>query len=299
MTVLALPRFALLACAALLAASAAAAQVALPAEGTVTLVGEQIEVDLDGAAEAAIGARLLTTRVVDIGGREVGVLTGVYRVVRVEWPRLRAIPDADASGDLPGADRGDRVALETPGDPSEIIIVSDPADARISWNGHLLGMTGDTLTVAPGPYSFTFERADYEPSTFDFEVPIGQIRQESISLDQAAGGDVLYNSAKAKFAACDFARARDLASEAISAGLSGEEQDEAFILFEAMRQIAPAAERARAQRAKESDVCDAGSALHLFVKAEAAGDGVTRNLACDDLRRALPDDPLVRQKCPG
>ena len=289
----------LLSCAAALVASAAAAQVQLPAEGTVTLVGEQIEVDLDGAAEAAIGARVLTTRTVDIGGREVGVLTGVYRVIRVTWPTLRESPDPDASGGLPGANRGDRVTLETPGDASELVIVSDPADARISWNGQLLGTTGDTLTLAPGPYTFTFERADYEPTTFDFEVPVGQIRQESVSLDQAAGGDVLFNSAKAKFSTCDFARARDLASEALSAGLSGADQDDAFILFEAMRQIAPVAERARAQRAKEEDVCAAGSALHLFVKAEASGDGVTRNLACDDLRRALPDDPLVRQKCPG
>ncbi len=288
----------LLFCTLLLGASASA-QVALPAQGTVTLVGEQIEVDLDGAAEAAIGARVLTTRIVDIGGREVGVLTGVYRVVRVDWPRLRATLDPGARGSFPGAGRGDRVALETPGDASEVVIVSDPADARIFWNGHLIGATGDTLTLAPGPYTFTFERADYEPSTFEFEVPVGQIRQETISLDQASGGDVLFASARAMFSECDFARSRDLASEAISAGLAGEDQDAAFALFEAMRQAAPLAERARAQRADEADVCAAGSAIHLFVKAEASGDGVTRNLACDDLRRALPDDPLVRQKCPG
>ena len=278
-------------------ATAPEAQVPLPSEGTVTLVGDQIEVDLEGAAEAALGARLLTMRTVDVGGREVGVLTGVYRVVRVEWPTIRAIPDPDADTGLPGAGRGDRAALETSGDPSELSIVSEPAGARIFWDGHLLGATGDTLTIAPGAYTFTFEKSDFEPTTFEFEVPVGQIRQESVSLDQAAGGGELYQSAQAKFGQCDFARARDLTSEAISSGLSGDLQNEAFVLYEAMRQAAPMAERARAQGASESAVCDAGSALHLYIKGEAAGDRTVIDLACADMKRALPDDPLVRQKC--
>lgn len=282
----------------LAASGPALAQVPLPAEGTVTRVGDPIEVDLEGAAEAAIGARVLTMRTVDVGGREVGVLTGVYRVIRVEWPVITASADPEASGGLPGADRGDRAALESPGDPSELAIVSDPAEARILWEGHTLGTTGDTLTIAPGDYTFTFEKSDYEPTTFDFSVPVGQIRQESVSLDQSAGGEALLEAARARFGQCEFERARDLASEAITAGLTGALQPDAFALFESMRQAAPVAERARAMGADADAICAAGSALHLFAKGEAAGNEATMDLACRDLREALPDDPFVRQKCP-
>lgn len=275
----------------------AVAQVPLPAEGEVVRLGEQIEVDLQGAADASIGARILTLRPVDVGGREVGVLTGVYRVIRVAWPSVRAVPDAVASAGLPGAARGDRAVVETEGEPSELAIVSDPAEARILWDGHLLGMTGDTLTIAPGAYSFMFEKAGYEPMAYDFDVPVGEIRQETVSLSPTVGGDALYQSALARFGQCDFAAARDLASEAISAGLSGDAQTRAFALYEAMRQATPMAERARLQGAPEASVCDAGSALHLFVKGQASGDAETQRLACEDLRRALPDDPLVRSTC--
>lgn len=278
-------------------AGAPCAQVALPTQGTVTQVGAVIEVDLEGAAEAPIGSRLLTMRTVDIGGREVGVLTGVYRVIRDEWPVVRAVPDTDAEADLPGASRGDRASLDSDGEASELVITSEPADARLLWDGELLGTTGDTLTIAPGTYAFSVEKSGFEPTSFEVDVPEGRIRTESVALGRTAGGSELLASAKAQFAACDFTRARDLSSEAISAGLSGSDQADAFALYEAMRRFAPAADRARRMGADESAVCDAGSAIHLFVKGEAAADETTMRLACEDMRRALPDDPLVRQTC--
>ena len=283
---------------AALLCAAAHAQVALPTQGVVTLVGETIEVDLEGAAEAPIGERLLTFRTVDIGGREVGVLTGVYRVVRDEWPVVRAIVDPDADVSLPGASRDDRVSLSGEQEASELVIQSDPEDARMTWDGHLLGATGDTLTIAPGTYGFTLEKSGFEPTSFDVEVPVGRITSESVALGKSAGGTELYDSAKAQFTACKFGRARDLVSEAIQAGLPGEDQNDAFAMFEAMRRVAPVADRARQQGAEERAICDAGSAMLLYVKAQATGDQTTMSLACTDMRRALPDDPLVRQTCP-
>lgn len=280
-----------------LASGAAAAQIPLPTEGEVIRVGEQIEVDLEGAAEAAIGSRILTMRPVDIGGRQVGVLTGVYRVIRIEWPNIRAVVDPERAVGLPGASRGDRAALESDGDPSELSITSEPEGARILWDGHLLGMTGDTLTVAPGAYTFAFEKADYEPAEYPFDVPVGQIRRESIVLDQGAGGDLLFESAKAKFGQCDFAAALALTTEAVQNGVGGDVLAEAFTMIKAMELAAPMAARARAQGAPEASVCDAGSAFHLWAKGERANDSETQDLACADLRRALPDDPLVRQTC--
>ncbi|MEL6616521.1 MAG: PEGA domain-containing protein [Bacteroidota bacterium] len=281
-----------------LASGVAVAQVPLPSEGEVIRVGEQIEVDLEGATEAAIGSRILTMRAVDVGGRQVGVLTGVYRVIRVEWPNVRAVLDPERADGLPGASRGDRATVESDGDPSELAIASQPEGARILWDGHLLGMTGDTLVVAPGDYTFAFEKSDYEPAEYPFDVPIGQIRGETVSLDQAAGGDLLYESAKAKFGQCDFEATRTLTSEAIQNGLSGEALSDAFAMMRAMELAAPMAARARAQGAPEASVCDAGSAFHLWAKGERADDPEMQSLACADLRRALPDDPLVRQTCP-
>lgn len=289
------PLLLVLACAAV--APIASAQVPLPTEGTVTVVGDVIEVDLEGAAEAPIGSRLLTMRTVAVGGREVGLLTGVYRVVRDDWPIVRAIPDPDAEPGLPGANRGDRASLDSEGDASELVITSEPADARLLWDGQFLASTGDTLTIAPGTYSFSVEKSGFEPTAFEVEVPVGRIRSESVALGQTAGGSEILNSARAQFAACDFARARDLASEAISVGLSGDDQTDAFALFEAMRRFAPAADRARRMGADATAVCDAGSAMHLFVKSQAAQDETGMRLACEDMRDALPDDPLVRQTC--
>ncbi|MEM1054213.1 MAG: PEGA domain-containing protein [Bacteroidota bacterium] len=280
-------------------ASVAHAQTPLPSQGTVTAVGEVIEVDLEGAAEAPIGARVLTMRTVDVGRREVGVLTGVYRIIRDEWPIVRAIPDPDAEADLPGASRGDRASLAEQGEASELVILSDPEEALLLWDGQPLGTTGDTLTIAPGRYAFSVEKSGFEPQAFEVEVPVGRIRSESISLGQTAGGAELFTRAQARFAACEFSRARDLASEAISAGLQGEQQSEAFALFEAMRRFAPAADRARRMGADTDQICDAGSAMHLFVKGQSTNDDTTKQLACEDMRRALPDDPLVRQTCPS
>ena len=277
---------------------AVSAQVPLPTEGVVTVVGEIIEVDLEGAAEAPIGERLYTFRTVDIGGREVGVLTGVYRVIRDDWPVIRAIQDPDASVDLPGASRDDRVSLSGDQDASELVIQSDPEGARMTWDEHLLGMTGDTLTIAPGTYGFSLEKSGFEPTSFEVDVPVGRITSESVSLGQTAGGSELYTAAQAQFTACQFDRARDLVSEAISAGLPGEEIDNAFAMFEAMRRVAPVAARARQQGAEERAICDAGSAMLLFVKSQSSGDETAMGLACNDMRRALPDDPLVRQTCP-
>ena len=282
----------------LLLTGTASAQVPLPTQGVVTVVGDIIEVDLVGAAEAPIGERLYTFKAVDIGGREIGVLTGVYRVIRDDWPVIRAIVDPDADADLPGASREDRVSLSAEADASELVIQSDPGDARMTWDGHLLGATGDTLTIAPGTYAFSLEKSGFEATSFDVEVPVGRITSESVALGQSAGGSELYTSAKAQFSACQFDRARDLVSEAISAGLPGEDQNDAFAMFEAMRRIAPVAARAAQAGARQDKICDAGSAMLLFVKAQSTGDQTTMDLACTDMRRALPEDPLVRQTCP-
>lgn len=177
-------------------------------DGSVAVTGDRITVTLAPNGEAAIGAHVHTFRRVDIGQREVGVLTGVYLIVGTGAGGLAyAVRDPARNETLPGASLQDVVQITSSG-IGELLLLTDPPGARILWNGALIGTTPDTLVLAAGDYALRLEHPGRVPTTYPFVVQRGRIAYEHIRLDEPMPCQGFVDTAEAYFERQDYDQVR-------------------------------------------------------------------------------------------
>lgn len=150
-------------------------------EGRVVATGLPVEVLLDAPQDVPRGTVAYSFASKEVGEREVGVLTGAFRVLRAEEQRLYLVPVEPGSASV-GVKEGtsvrveDRVQIAFSGPPGFVSLSSEPTGARVVWRGEELGETPLVeLRLAPGPYTFTFVAPGYRPFTLPVDAPAGHL----------------------------------------------------------------------------------------------------------------------------
>ena len=266
------------------------AEATFPLDGEVVSSAPVLRVDLCRATRPALGALVRTYRVLGVGARSAGRLTGVYRIVRVDWPSAEA--EAVAVAALPGASGGDGVVIDDVDDSRlRLEVGPDSAAATVLWRGRPLGTAPLDLTLAPGVYDFEVRPSrgsGLDASTLRIDLRTPQVTSTQITLSPRLPCIAAYRSAEsAFFSRRAFSEARDAATDALARQSDGTcEVGELRLLHQAATMTAELAER------REGLAPDAGSYVHLALKEIAAGRAAAARGAIDALRGLIPNDPL-------
>jgi hypothetical protein len=275
-----------------------AAAQSLHFDGAIAALEPAGIVQLDDSLAVPRGALVYAFEPVQAGARQVGVLRGTFRVVRAEGLRLEVIPHDAAA--LTQARVGDRVQVDFTGPPGSVELESAPTGALMWWEGVRLGATGPGAPVevelAPGDYLFVLEAPGFAPTEVEVSVTAGETVGVNAPLTPAPTARSLLYTANQLFDAGRYAEAipwlERAAAEAGDGSLDEVRRRQLPVLRSVFADAAGMAERALAAGTPEAVVLEAAR-LYRHLRDNERDDRTVRQLLVE-LRRLLPEDPLVR-----
>lgn len=262
--------------------------------GQVTQGGDRIQAELCRGTRRPVGALLYTYDARGIGGRTVGVLNGVYRIVEDDWPDVVAVRvSTDAFASLHGARLGNVLTVGSD-ESSGVQVTSRPDSASVTWQGNLLGYTPLDTELAPGVYTLRIAKRGHEPQEFEVNLTRPILYSTEVVLAQVASAYTVFNSGRvAYFRDGDYAHAAEQWS------LASIRKGDGSLLEKQLRDLpvyleAASLMRDLAQRLPSGvNAADVASLLHGVIRDDDAGNRDGAQVQLDKLLVLVPNDPAL------
>ena len=266
-------------------------------DGKIIATGPVVEVQLGDYLDVPRGTVVHSFIPKEVDRREVGILSGVFRVLRTDGSLLHIVPAASA-GDPQNVQVGQPVQIAFTGPPGSVAISSEPSAASLVWRGEVLGTTPLLdLRLAPGSYTCSLVAPGYRTYTLTIDVLAGQVVDLVYKLKPFPAARSYYEEAWRLY----FAHAFDDAQATL-------DSTDMFVddgsLTEEIRQNLPVLRDlvhesqglvARNAEVPEETIQRVFLAYRLYRRNVNGGDPKAVEEGVNRLYALLPSDPLVRR----